>query len=230
MATLMGASIVVVLGATVFAIAPAAPRDRPVPSLTIADDRPLRITILGTSLSAPSRYTWPDDVASRVSGQIGRPVEVRRVTQPGASSTWGVSQVGSVLVAQPDVVLIEFAVNDADARHHMTVQGSVARHEQMLAGLQAGGHPPVIVLLTMNPASGPRAWARPFLSRYYAEYVGLAERHDTGLVDLYPRWLALPDDRRDLLDGLHPSDAAASREIVGPVTDALVRAVGPQPG
>ena len=115
-------------------------------------------------------------------------------------------------------------MNDADVRNHLTVSASVARHERLLTGLRAGRPEATVVLLTMSPASGPRGWARPFLSRYYAAYVGLAQRNDAGLVDLYPRWTALPAGDRDLADGLHPSDAAATRVITGPVVDALAAA------
>lgn len=221
----MTGSLLIGLGATVFAIRPDSPRDREVPSLALPAKEPLRITFLGTSLSAPGRYIWPDEVGSRVSGLIGHPVVVHRVTRPGADSTWGATQTDAVLATHADVVVIEFAINDADVRHHMTVADSVAEHAQILTNLGAASHAPVVILMTMNPAAGPRAWVRPFLSRYYAEYVGLSERHNTGLVDMYARWLELPDDRRDLVDGLHPSDTAASRAIVGPLADSVAHAV-----
>lgn len=215
--------LMVAVGATVQSIEPTERRDRAVPAFTEGPG-PLRITVLGTSLSSSGRYQWPDEVGVQLSTQIGRPVEVHRVTHPGATSTWGVEQIGRVLETDPDIVLIEFAVNDADARHLMTVSGSVARHEQILTALMCGGHDVTVVLLTMSPASGPRAWVRPFLSRYYAEYVDIAQRYDTGLVDLYARWGALPDADFELDDGLHPSDSAATSVIVAPVVDALASA------
>ena len=223
-ATIVGACVVVFLGATVMAIEPAEPRDRPAPPLMGPEDEPLRVTVLGTSLSSASRYHWPDEVADQLSSRIGRVVEVRRVALPGATSTWGTRQVDRVIATRPDVVLIELAVNDADVRRHLSVRASTAHHENILTGLRAGRPETTIVLLTMNPASGVRAWARPFLSRYYAQYVQLAERHDTGLVDLYPRWNALSASERDLSDGLHPSDEAATRVLVEPVVQTLADA------
>lgn len=223
-AAIAGPAFVVVLGATALAVVPADPRDRAAPSLTSRTSDPLRITVLGTSLSSSSRYRWPDEVGVSLARRIGRAVEVRRVAQPGATSSWGADQVDRVLETEPDVVLVELAINDADVRNRVSVPGSLEQHERTLAGLGAGARAPVVVLLTMNPATGPRAWARPFLSRYYAGYVGLAERYDTGLVDLYARWCAVPADGRDLPDGLHPTDSAASSVIVEPVVDVVARA------
>jgi acyl-CoA thioesterase-1 len=223
-----GVWLVVALGATVLAIEPTEPRDRAVPT-SIQGEGPLRVTVLGTSLSSAGRYQWPDVVGARLSTRIGRPVEISRVTQSGATSAWGAGQINRVLKTNPDVVLVEFAVNDADARHLLTVGDSVARHERILTALKSGGHEPVVVLLTMNPAFGPRAWVRPFLSRYYEEYVGLSQRADTGLVDLFARWGVLPEAAYEMHDGLHPSDSAATHVIVGPVVDALANAIAPLP-
>ena len=209
--------------ATVLDIGATKPRDRAVPAFRDGPDS-LRITVLGTSLSSANRYQWPDIVGARVSTRLGRPVNVERITQPGATSAWGVDQIDRVLATNPDIVLVEFAVNDADARNFLTVGGSMAQHEQIFVALRSRGHKPAVVLLTMNPAFGPRAWLRPFLSRYYAEYVALAERNDTGMVDLYARWRAFPDAALHFNDGLHPSDTAATLVIVGPVVDAITRA------
>lgn len=224
-ATICGACIIVILGKTILAIEPAAPRDRAAPSLN-ASHGPLRITVLGTSLSSASRYRWPDEVGVQLASRTGRRVDVQRLAQAGASSTWGSQQIEQVLRTDPDIVLVEFSVNDADIRHHLTVRASIAQHEDILAGLQASGRKITVVLLTMNPASGPRAWIRPLLSRYYAAYVHLAQRYDAGLVDLYARWLALPVADRELTDGLHPSDATATSVIVDPVVSALSLAAG----
>lgn len=221
-----GAGLVVALGATVMAVEPIDPRDRAAPKIGATSD-PLRITVLGTSLSSASRYRWPDEVGAQVSALLGRPVETTRITQPGATSEWGAEQVDRVIATDPDVVLIEFGVNDADARNFMTVERSAAWHEQIIAALTTDGQGPAIVLLTMNPATGPRAWLRPFLSRYYAGYVDLAARYNTGLVDLYARWIALPESEADTDDGLHPSDSAATRVIATPVADALAMAAAP---
>lgn len=224
-AVVVGSGLAVALGATVLAVEPAEFRDRGAPMIA-ASSGPLRITILGTSLSSAGRYRWPDEVGSRLAELLDRPVEIVRIALPGATSEWGVDQVDRVRATNPDIVLIEFAVNDADTRHFIDVERSTNLHEQIITGLTAGGQGPTIVLLTMNPGTGPRAWMRPFLSRYYASYVNLAERYDTGLVDLYARWTALPCGGIDSEDGLHPTDGAASDVIVAPVTDALAMAAG----
>jgi len=221
----VASTAVVIAGSTVLAVQPSTPRDRVVPLSLPTEGRPLRVTVLGTSLISPSRHRWPDQLAGRLGERLGLPVEVTRVTRSGATSVWGEAQVGVVVAGDPDLVLVELAVNDADVRDGLSIESSVERHEAILRGLRHAHPSRAVVLLTMNPASGPRSWTRPFLSRYYAEYVDLAQRCDVGLVDLYARWLTLPTADRDLVDGLHPTDATASRMIVDPVVDALEEAV-----
>lgn len=215
-----GAWILAALGATVLFKVPITPRDRAAPALG-EHAGSLRIVVLGTSLSSANRYRWPDEVGNEMSARIGHPVEVVRISEPGATSTWGAEQVYRLLDSDPDIVLIEFAMNDADARDCLTLELSVAQHQQIISALQGDRRKPAVFLLTMNPAYGPRAWIRPLLGRYYASYASLAERNDIGLIDLYARWLSLSQASQEMDDGVHPSDRAATRVIVAPVVDAL---------
>lgn len=189
----------------------------------------LRVTVVGTSLSTAERYTWPDLAGRDLCERVGKPVKVTRVAMGGATSAWAVSHADQIVSTRPDIVLVELSVNDADIRRCTTVKSSVAHHEDLLRLLKAERRNATILLLTMNPASGPRAWTRPFLSRYYATYVSLARQFDTGLVDIYARWLVRPADERQFPDGLHPVDGDASKVIVAPVVDAMARTLRAAP-
>ena len=181
---------------------PATPQDRP---LTIPlPSGALRLTVFGTSLSAPPQ-TWPEALAARLSDCRGAPVALSRVTGPGMGSAWALTQVERVIETDPDLVLIEFAINDADLLDGVSLATARAQHESLLKALQAGLPEAALVLMTMSPAQGPRGWVRPRLNAHYAQYRALADAFGIGLVDLYPRWLARPEHERGLgQDGLHP--------------------------
>ena len=192
--------------------------DRPVPGGI--PDGPLTVAAFGTSLTA--RATWPDRLAAGLRECRDAPVDLVRVARPGAGSTWGRFAVARVVEAAPDVVLVEFAINDADLVEGVSLARAALHHEEIITGLQAGLPGAPIVLMTMNPTYGPRGWVRPFLRQHYRQYHRYAEAHATGLVDLYPRWLRAPAAIRRPPDGLHPS--ASQQEAV--IVPAMLEAFG----
>ncbi len=174
------------------------PADRPLPVAKLPN-HPLRIVALGTSLTA--RAFWPERLAADLTSCLGHPVQVGRVARPGARSDWALEQVERVLAAAPDIVVIEFAINDADLLDGVSVDTSVTRHLQLVGRLTKGLSAPAIVLMTTNPvAPGWRTLQRPRLGAYYAAYRGLAAQTNSGLADIWPRWTDGPGG-----DGLHPA-------------------------
>ncbi|MFV0515686.1 MAG: SGNH/GDSL hydrolase family protein [Jhaorihella sp.] len=182
------------------------PADRPL--RLPPPDGPLRIVFLGTSLTAS--YGWPD----RLADCAGRPLAVSRIARAGAASDWGLTRAEAVIAQRPDIVFIEFSVNDADLRHAISLHQSADNHRRLIEALRAELPGVRIVLMTMSPAHGLRRLLRPRLPAYYGLYRDLAEALDTGLLDLYPRWRALPRPERQQDDGLHPAETAAARLIV----------------
>lgn len=147
-----------------------------------------------------------------------------RVARAGAGSAWGLGAVDEALAARPHLVLVELAVNDADLLDGVPLRRSVANHRAILARLRPGAG---VMLMTMSPAQGPRGWVRPRLGAYYAAYGPLAAEAGAGLLDLYPRWLALPRAERGLgADGLHPEGEVAAAVIVPPLVEAVAAALG----
>jgi len=185
---------------------PSKAADRPLSVIPSKD--PLRLAFVGTSLTAP--YDWPD----RLAECAGRQLDVSRIAQSGAASDWGREQVVRITQARPDIVVIEFSINDADLRRGMSRRVSRENHVYMITTLRAQLPEAQIVLMTMSPAHGLRRLLRPRLPSYYALYHDLGTAYDLGVLDLYPRWRALPKSARDLYDGLHPSEAAAAQVIL----------------
>lgn len=215
---------------------PGLPVDRVLPPLTAATGPtapPLRLAVFGTSLTAGSR--WPEATAAALERCLDRPVVLIRRARPGAGSAWGRTETAQLAANDPDIVLIEFAINDADLRDGIGLATARANHLAILAALAAsrsGGMPEVrLVLMTMSPAEGLRGLLRPGLGRHYAAYRTLAaETGETGmgagLVDLYSRWRALPQSARGLTDGLHPEDAVAQAVILPVLVPYLARLAG----
>lgn len=196
--------------------------DAALPGWPPAGTTPLRLVAFGTSLTA--RYGWPQALAARLAECLGRPVTAEVVAGPGMGSAWGVSQLGRVRAAAPDLVLVEFATNDSDLRLGVGLAAARANHEAIIAGLREGGARPAVLLLTMNPAFGLRGLSRPFLAAHNAQAAALARVHGAGFVDLAPRWQAAiaAGGRENLVpDGLHPAEAAQTRIMLDGLRPAL---------
>lgn len=183
---------------------------------------PFRIVALGTSLTA--RGDWPDSLGARLSACAGRPVTVERVAKAGAGSNWGRDQAAAVLALAPDLVLIEFAINDADLRDGVSLARARDNHLALIGALGADRPGLPLMLMTMNRAEGLRGLMRPRLAAYHAQYRDLAAGQGLGLVDLAPLWAAALAAGRGpelLPDGLHPTDAAVA-EIALPAMEAQI--------
>lgn len=186
---------------------PAEPQHRLAAALPA--DRPIRIVALGTSLTR--RSGWPDRLAEQLTACAGRSVTVTPIAKVGANSRWGLAQAGRVIAEKPDLVLIEFAVNDADLLDGQSRARSRANHRALVDQLTASLPGIRLVLMTTNPADGARGLVRPWLAAYNADYRRLAADRDLGLIDLAPVWtaaLATGRSRALLPDGLHPTEAA----------------------
>lgn len=206
-------------GAPGWATGPA--QDRAVPG---PEDQIERIVAFGTSLTA--RNAWPDTLSARLSACFGHPVTMTRVAGVGMGSAWGLEHINQVAALMPDLVIMEFAINDADLRDGVSVPQARAQHLALVNGLRTALPGVRIVQMTMSPARGPRGVMRPFLSRHYAMVRDLAEVADTGLADLYPRWRTASKDLRHAADGLHPSDAQAESVVIPPLVKIIADAAG----
>ncbi len=191
--------------------APPVPGDRFAQRHALLADR-VTVVLLGTSLSAGTHL--PDALEHRLETCLGIPVSVRSFAQPGATSDRGITQLAQLAERAPDVVLIEFAINDAATDIGMPLDQSKAQHEALIRIL-AQRHPgTAITLVTTNPALEKMAERRPALRAYYSMYRDLASAYDLGLADLYARWTDMPHSEQLLPDGLHPSEEATERLTV----------------
>jgi lysophospholipase L1-like esterase len=191
------------------------------------------IVVYGTSLSAEKcafwRQTggaWVTYLRRALSPNTDGLITVTNAAKWGSDSDWGLKKLRSrVLTHEPDVVLLEFSVNDADIRRSVSMSRS---RENLLAMIQRiGEHDKScnIVLMTMNPAFGRPLSDRPRLEDYYQIYRDVAEDQALLLVDHMDTWRRLlahhPEMSKHFPDGLHPDATACERVILPNVLQAL---------
>ncbi len=198
------------------------PADRPLATMAFPDESPLRIVVFGTSLSHNEAWTWT--YGDQLENCLDHPVEVTVIAKPGAGSTWALGEVSSVRAVKPHLVLAEFAVNDADLRDGVWPAKGYQQHLDLARLLTEPPSAPAVLWMTMSPTHGLRGWQRPRLDVHYLDYRRLAEATDTALLDLWPRWLALPEPARTFSDGLHPTSEQATSLIVPPLLTATALA------
>lgn len=184
------------------------------------EKRALRLVAFGTSLTR--NYSWPQDFQSRLSDCLGEPVEMDVVALPGANSSWALDTLDAVIDAAPDLVLIEFAINDADILDGLSLRESVANHRKLIRLLKTELPATRLVLMTMSPAFGVKKVGRFLLPRYYAAQVSLAKEEETDLIDIYARWTVIDGTREYFPDGLHPENGVATRVVLGAFEEAAI--------
>jgi len=175
---------------------PVAPFDRP--------GAPARIVAFGTSLTA--RNAWPDGLAARLTDCLGHPVAVIREAAVGMGSDWGLTRIDAVAAQDPDLVLIEFAANDADLLDADGLAAARIRHVALLKALRTALPEARLMLMTMNPVGGLHRVKRARLAAHHAMYRDLARADDVG--------------------GLHPDDAATAAVVVPALAGLIARAAG----
>lgn len=186
---------------------------------------PLRIATFGTSLT--SRGGWQEPLAKAIEACTGRAVEIDDFAKAGEGSDWGMMAVGRVAKSRSDIVLIEFAVNDAAVNKLLSVSSSVRNMRGIVDSIRAERPDAIIYFMRMSPVLGRRAWARPWRESYETAHRSLAQELGIGLIDHSPGWDALGEDAvaAAIPDGAHPDPVVAAR-IVVPTILARLKADG----
>ncbi|MFN7224054.1 MAG: SGNH/GDSL hydrolase family protein [Paracoccaceae bacterium] len=187
-------------------------------------DRPVRLLLLGTSLTGRGA-AWVSALEARLAACHGGPVAVERLARAGANSVWGATALRARLAEAPlpDLIVAEFSINDASLWHGITLSRSRVQHVEILQTAATADVP--LWLSTASPAFGREAWERPGQMAYRAFYPDLARTLGAGLIAMAPDWQALdPASRASALpDDLHPTDQA----MIDRAVPRLVAALGP---
>jgi len=189
-------------------------------------------TVIAYGTSLTHQGAWTGDIGRFLTTQFPDQVTFINAAQSGKNSKWGLANFEErVLAHRPDLVLIEFSVNDAVTRGDITLEESRANLDKMVQALRQQNPKVDIVLQTMNPVwDAPKkqsATDRPNLEAYYEVYRSYAGEHSLPLVDNYVTWQAMQKDepekfQRVVPDGTHPN-VSASQWVTGRAVKALLK-------
>lgn len=173
--------------------------------------KPQKIVFFGTSLTQYGAYVG--QVQKALTAAYPNLVTFHNGAKAGEQSRWGLANVQANVVDQrPDVVFIEFTINDAVERFKMPVEESKANHEQIIDKILAANPDCQIILQTTNPVVGKEGTPshRKDLPAYEQMYRDLAKSRGLLLIDHAPTWKAVLDKgetefKKWVPDGVHPN-------------------------
>jgi lysophospholipase L1-like esterase len=178
------------------------------------EGKQLKFVYYGTSLTAAGAWTrlLTQELETRFPGQI----TASNQGGSGMHSGWGLDHVHERVVAlSPDVVFIEFSMNDAVARFNIPPQQAKDNLNQMIDRILDEFPECEIILQIMNPVvghdEGDPSW-RSTLPGCQENYRQVAAARGLLLIDHMPAWTELQgrDEatfHRYLPDGVHPIEA-----------------------
>lgn len=208
------------------------PDAAPTPAVFVENLRAGRdqtIVYYGTSLTAAG--AWTRLLTERLEAGFPGQVVAHNTGGHGMHSGWGLQNISERVIAhKPDVVFIEFSINDAVARFNLSPDQAKTNLDRMIDRIHAIVPDCEIILQVMNPVidkpKGDPSW-RPMMETYQNNYREVAKERGLKLIDHMPAWTRLlkqgePIFRGYVLDGVHPTEDGW-REIVMP---ELLRQLG----
>lgn len=179
-----------------------------------------KIVVYGTSLSA-AKDGWAAMLEDSLNVLYPGKAEVINSAQAAMWSTWGVENLRErVLEQKPDMVIIEFAMNDAYLPYATSIEAARLNLEYMIFRIRELYKDCSIVIQVMNMPIAEHKVQRPNIELYYQLYRKEAQKLKVTLIDHYDYWVPLLEKGEDKFleyvpDGIHP-DINAQRELVLP--------------
>lgn len=179
-----------------------------------------RIVVYGTSLSA-SREGWAAMLENSLNALYPGRAEVINSAQAAMWSVWGVENLREkVLEQKPDMVIMEFAMNDAYLPYQTSVEAARLNLEYMVLRIRELYPDCSIYIQIMNMPIAEHKAERPDIEVYYRMYRAEAERLKVELIDHYEYWVSIlkkgeQEFRKYVPDGIHPN-LLAQKELILP--------------
>lgn len=186
------------------------------------------VVVYGTSLSSGENgKSWMQEVTDYFNQKYGKHLKYCLSGKGGMWSTWGVQNLeDSVVSKNPDVVIIEFGINDAHEKYKTSPIVAKLNLEYMINRIRLKNPSCEIILQVMNMPIGQSAGFRPNLIAYYDMYRKVAKKQKLLLIDHYPNWQKILDQGeteflKHLPDGLHPNFESGKKIIAPLIIDCL---------
>jgi lysophospholipase L1-like esterase len=196
----------------------------PAPALSqvrtkLSRHQPIKLVVLGDSISMGYNASELSDVAPRQAGYVGLVAEglrrkfgatvtVVNLSVAGKSTNWGVGQAERAIAENPDLFICAFGMNDASERRPVS---EYAENIRKIAAAVRTARPACDVVL-VSPMSANPEWtkAAPELYGAYAECLSSLTGPGVALADVNRIWRFLLTRKRPLdLSGNginHPND------------------------
>lgn len=187
-----------------------------------------KIVFYGTSLTAGGG--WTDLLVRRLNDKFPGHVQTVNTAMGGQHSTWGLENFAERVIAHsPEVLFMEFSVNDAVDRFAISLEQSRSNLATMIETTRTQLPGCEIILQVMNPVIDRppgHPSARTRLPEYQQLWREAGRQHDLRVIDHMPAWTDLLDHdeahfRALVPDGLHP-DKIGYQEIVQPTLFAAL--------
>lgn len=155
-----------------------------------------------------------DALRTQLCAQYPGLVTVINSGEAGMWSQWGVEHLPErVLAHRPDMVFLEFAINDAFLPYNTTITQCKERLNFMIYQILEANRSCDIVVITTNPPVGEHLSRRPQIEQYYEAYREVAKHRKLPLADHHKVWKAMLEQEKELFDqwvpdGVHPSKEA----------------------
>jgi len=189
---------------------------------------PQHLVFYGTSLTSGScSGAWVDLVCNAFKDAFPSLVTHSDSAKKSVFSDWALENLHDrVLAAAPDVLFLEFAVNDAMLTYRLSPAACRRNLKFILDCMQKVRPGCECILMTTNPCVDEHSEWRPRLSEYYELYREVARERGLRLLDLYPEWLRIQVQdaaafQAFIPDGLHPSSSGCSSVVAPAVLGAL---------
>ena len=142
-------------------------------------------------------------------------VEVMHSACSGMWSTWGVQHLDELVLAKkPNMVLIEFGINDAYLPYENSLEACRINVEYMIDRIQEAYPQCEVILQIMNMPIREHLERRPEFVAYYDLYQKIARKRKLKLIDHYHTyWTGILEQGEDeflkyVPDGIHPKRLA----------------------
>lgn len=181
---------------------------------------------IGTSLTdLPFGVSWPSEVYNKLwQKYLGRQILSNRALSSTNSSNGKKNIDDWVTLDNPDVVFIEYGINDATG---IATEQVINNIDYIINSILTNNPNADIIFQTMNNADGKPAQDRPKLEEYYQLYIDYANARGCTIINNYPLWKNLFDTdlplwKHYVSDSIHPSSEGRKAVVI----DNMVTGIG----
>ncbi|OWV67948.1 hypothetical protein ATY76_13570 [Rhizobium sp. R339] len=185
----------------------------------------IRIATCGTSLTYQGDYfnLWQRQVERGLREGKQSIARIYNFGENGADSAIGLTFLYRALRTRPEIVVLEYNMNDAYIVRSISVAQAQANHLSMISQLRANDPNVKICLMIMNPPVAGGLYPvsdRVNWAAYAQNYRDIcAADSQLTLIDLAPGWVGATTT--DVPDGVHPTKAAVSSRSVPTMISSL---------